>query len=78
MNDGIIKDVKVDNKEVRLSKTGKYTATYTVSVDVDALEKYQEEKANEKKAFKDKEQSEEKETTKKDSSVSSKDDAENN
>lgn len=78
-DDGIIKDVKVDNKEVKLSKTGKYTATYTVSVDVDALEKYQEEKAIEKKASsKDKEQSEEKETTKKDSSVSSKNDTENN
>lgn len=72
-DDEIIKDVKVDNKEVKLSKTGKYTATYTVSVDVDALKKYQEEKANEEKdSSKDKGQTEEK-----DSSSSSKDDTDN-
>ena len=73
-DDEIIKDVKVDNKEVKLSKSGKYTATYTVSVDVDALKEYQEEKADEEKdSSKDKGQAEEKDTAKKDPSSSSKD-----
>lgn len=73
-DDEIIKDVKVDNKEVKLSKTGKYTATYTVSVDVDALKKYQEGRDSSQ----DKNQIEEKDSAKKDSSSSSKDDADNN
>nr|WP_076777851.1 hypothetical protein [Lachnoclostridium phocaeense] len=60
----IIKDVKVDNKEVKLSKTGKYTATYTVSVDVEALQRYQDEKAAEEEAAsKDEEQADKEQAT---------------
>lgn len=60
----IIKDVKVDNKEVKLTKTGKYTATYTVSVDVEALQRYQDEKtAEEEAASKDEEQADKEQAT---------------
>lgn len=63
-DDEIIKDVKVDNKEVMLSKTGKYTATYTVSVDVEALQRYQDEKAAEEEAAsKDEEQADKEQAT---------------
>lgn len=43
-DEGIIKKVKEDQKNVDLTKPGKYTATYTVSVDVRALEEYHDSK----------------------------------
>ena len=63
-DDEIIKNVEVDNKKVKLSKTGKYTATYTVSVDVEALQRYQDEKAAEEEvASKDEEQTDKERAT---------------
>lgn len=74
-DEGIIKEVKADHKKVDLSKPGKYTATYTVSVDVSALEEYQDAKAEAAKKNADSQKDREEST---DNTSTSEKDSENN